>query len=71
MPSWHQQNAWRRDGAPKLSHPTLWTSYNPSGHLSVMRHESQEECMAYCKKAGDVPLPPDNHIVRTNTQPKE
>ena len=59
MPSWHQQNASRRDGVLKLSHPTQWSSYNPQGHLSVMRHESREACVAYCRKTGDVMLPPD------------
>lgn len=63
MPSWHQQNAFRRDGVPELSHPTQWSSYNPQGHLSVMRHESREACMTYCAKTGDIPLPPDNHIL--------
>ena len=60
MPTWHQQNAWRRDGFPKLSHPTKWSSYNPTGHLCVMRHESREACDIYCKNTGDIPLPPDN-----------
>jgi hypothetical protein len=26
MPSWHQLKA----GLPKLSHPTQWSSYNPT-----------------------------------------
>lgn len=56
MPSWHQLKA----GLPKLSHPTQWTSYNPTGHLSVMRHASHDECVAYCKRTGDIPLAPDN-----------
>lgn len=56
MPSWHQLKA----GLPKLSHPTKWTSYNPRGHLSVMRHASREECIEYCKRTGDIPLAPDN-----------
>jgi hypothetical protein len=60
MPSWHQQNAWKRDGFPKLSHPTQWSSYNPTGHMSVMRYASREECMEYCKRTGDVPLPPES-----------
>jgi hypothetical protein len=60
MPSWHQQNAWQREGFPKLSHPTQWSSYNPTGHLSVMRHESHEACVEYCKRTGDVPLPPES-----------
>lgn len=64
MASWHQLNAWRRDGFPTLAHPTLWTSYNPQGHLSVMRHESAEACMEYCKKTGDIPLPPSNNYSR-------
>lgn len=55
MPSWHQT----KHGLPRLSHPTQWTSYNPHGHLSVMRHATREECMAYCEKTGDIPLPPD------------
>jgi hypothetical protein len=54
MATWHQQKA----GLPKLYHPTQWSSYNPSGHLSVMRHESEEACMTYCKNTGDIPLPP-------------
>jgi hypothetical protein len=60
MATWHQNNAFRRDGFPKLNHPTLWTSYNPTGHLSVMRHASHAECMEYCKNTGDNPLAPDN-----------
>lgn len=56
MPSWHQLKA----GLPKLSHPTQWSSYNPTGHLSVMRHASHDDCMEYCKRTGDVPLPPDS-----------
>ena len=67
MPSWHQQNAWRRDGPPKLSHPTLWSSYNPTGHLCVVRHESKEVCDTYCAKTGNIPLPPDTTCAR----PKE
>lgn len=59
MASWHQERPGRT--LPKLSHPTQWSSYNPQGHLSVMRHESLEACMAYCNKTGDVPLPPDNY----------
>lgn len=59
MASWHQERSGH--ALPKLSHPTQWTSYNPQGHLSVMRHESLEACMAYCNKTGDVPLPPDNY----------
>jgi hypothetical protein len=56
MSTWHQERAGKP--LPVLTHPTLWTSYNPRGHLSVMRHESYEACMAYCKKTGDVPLAP-------------
>lgn len=58
MPTWHQE----RPGhpLPKLTHPTQWSSYNPHGHLSVMRFASREECLAYCEKTGDVPLAPDN-----------
>lgn len=56
MPSWHQERPGQT--LPKLSHPTQWSSYNPQGHLSVMRHESREACMAYCNKTGDIPLPP-------------
>ena len=56
MPTWHQL----KGGLPKLTHPTKWSSYNPTGHLSIMRHESKEACMGYCKKTGDVPLAPDN-----------
>jgi hypothetical protein len=59
MPSWHQQKAWRRNGPPKLAHPTLWSSYNPDGHLCVMRHASREECTEYCKRTGNIPLAPD------------
>lgn len=65
MPSWHQTNGWRRDGFPTLNHPTQWSSYNPHGHLSVMRHATREECMAYCAKTGDIPLPP-GHPARHN-----
>jgi hypothetical protein len=58
MATWHQE----RNGhaLPKLTHPTLWRSYNPKGHLSIMTFESQEHCAVYCKKTGDIPLPPDN-----------
>lgn len=69
MPSWHQINGWRRNGMPKLSHPTQWSSYNPHGHLCVMRHASHEECMAYCAKTGDIPLPPDT--LTNPNHPKE
>ena len=57
MPSWHQERPGHT--LPKLSHPTQWSSYNPQGHLTVMRHESLEACVAYCNKTGDVILPPD------------
>lgn len=56
MPSWHQLKA----GLPKLSHPTQWSSYNPTGHLSVMRHASHDDCIEYCKRTGDIPLAPGN-----------
>jgi len=56
MATWHQLKA----GIPKLSHATKWTSYNPAGHLSVMRFECYEDCINYCNKTGDIPLPPDN-----------
>jgi len=56
MATWHQERA--GSPLPVLTHPTKWTSYNPHGHLSVMRHESYEACMAYCEKTGDVPLAP-------------
>lgn len=56
MPSWHQERPGQT--LPKLSHPTQWSSYNPQGHLSVMRHESREACMTYCNKTGDIPVPP-------------
>lgn len=58
MATWHQERADKP--LPKLSHPTQWSSYNPQGHLSVMRHPDVDTCMTYCKKTGDVPLPPDN-----------
>lgn len=63
MPTWHQSRSGQP--LPKLTHPTKWSSYNPTGHLGVMRHESGAECLAYCEKTGDVPLSPDNQ------QPKE
>lgn len=55
MPTWHQEKA----GLPQLAHPTQWRSYNPSGHLCVMTHESKEACMKYCERTGDVPVPPN------------
>lgn len=55
MPTWHQLKA----GLPKLSHPTQWSSYNPQGHLCIVRHESREACLAYCERTGNVPLMPD------------
>ena len=59
MPSWHQE----RQGKPlpKLTHATKWRSYNPTGHLSVMTFDSKDECLAYCNRTGDIPMPPDNH----------
>lgn len=56
MPTWHQE----RPGhpLPQLAHATLWRSYNPTGHLSVMTHESHQACLAYCDKTGDVPVAP-------------
>ena len=71
MPSWHQKNAWKLNGFPKLSHPTQWSSYNPTGHLCVMRHESHEACMEYCKRTGNVPLAPDNLNPTRTTGPKD
>ena len=56
MATWHQERHGK--SLPVLGHPTKWSSYNPRGHLSVMRHESMEACMTYCKNTGDVPLPP-------------
>ena len=60
MPTWHQLQAFKRNGWPRLAHPTKWSSYNPHGHLCVVRHESREVCMEYCKRTGNIPLPPDN-----------
>jgi len=59
MPTWHQERPGKP--LPKLTHPTLWRSYNPSGHLSVMTFDSQKDCLEYCKRTGDVALPPDNY----------
>jgi hypothetical protein len=56
MATWHQKKA----GLPILYHPTKWTAYNPTGHLSVMRFDTEKECMDYCKKTKDIPLPPTN-----------
>ncbi len=55
MATWHQLKV----GLPKLSHPTKWSSYNPKGHLSVMRFASYEDCIKYCNKTGDIPVKPD------------
>lgn len=56
MATWHQEKA----GLPVLYHETKWTAYNPKGHLSVMRFNTEAECMVYCNRTGDVPLPPTN-----------
>ena len=64
MPTWHQEREGKK--LPALYHPTKWTSYNPTGPLSVMRHESAEECLAYCDKTGDVPLPPQGGQAKPN-----
>jgi len=56
MSTWHQERTGHK--LPVLSHPTKWSSYNPKGHLSVMRHLDQKSCMEYCNKTGDVPLAP-------------
>ena len=55
MATWHQQNA----GLPKISHPTMWSSYNPKGHWIIMRFASYEDCIKYCNKTGDIPVKPD------------
>jgi hypothetical protein len=68
MASWHQERAGK--ALPKLSHPTKWSSYNPVGHLSVMRHENQESCMKYCKNTGDIPIAPDSDQSRTTQRQK-
>lgn len=60
MATWHQERAGKP--LPTLTHPTKWSSYNPSGHLSVMRHESSEACMTYCEKTGDAPLAPTGEM---------
>ena len=52
--NWHQLNK----GLPQLWHKTLWTAYNPKGHLSVMRFQTEKECIEYCNKTGDTPLAP-------------
>lgn len=64
MTTWHQQQAMMRDPIT-LRHPTLWSAYNPAGHLSVMRFDSMEACMRYCETTGDVPLAPQG--VRATT----
>jgi hypothetical protein len=71
MPSWHQINAWKLNGFPKLSHPTQWSSYNPTGHLCVMRHASHDECVEYCKRTGDIPVAPDNLNPTRTMGPKD
>lgn len=58
MPTWHQERAGKT--LPKLTHPTKWRCYNPTGHLSVMTFESKEACFEYCERTGDIPLAPDN-----------
>jgi hypothetical protein len=57
MPTWHQEREDKK--LPKLSHPVRWSSYNPTGQLSVMRHFTKDTCMTYCNKTGDIPVPPD------------
>ena len=59
MSTWHQERKGR--ALPKLSHPIRWSSYNPTGHLCVMRHFTEDTCMAYCDKTGDIPVPPDEY----------
>ena len=57
MPTWHQEREGKK--LPKLSHPVRWSSYNPTGQLSVIRHLTKDTCMTYCNKTGDIPVPPD------------
>lgn len=68
MPTWHQERPGKP--LPKLTHPTKWRSYNPTGHLSVMTHDSQHDCVEYCKRTGDVPLPPDNYQAQVQNSPQ-
>lgn len=56
MTTWHQDKA----GVPSLEHPTRWRSYNPAGHLCVMTHHDKDDCLAYCRRTGDIPVPPGN-----------
>lgn len=56
MATWHQEKA----RLPTLYHATLWTAYNPNGHLSVMRFTTAAECFKYCDRTGDIPLKPLN-----------
>ena len=58
MSAWHQERSGHP--LPKLQHQTKWRSYNPTGHLCVMTHGSEAECLAYCNRTGDVPVPPEN-----------
>lgn len=58
--SWHQQQAFKRDGFPKLSHSEYWTCYNTKGHLSVIRFETKEQAETYSQNTGDSIIPPDN-----------
>ena len=65
MSTWHQE----KRGLPVLYHKTLWTAYNPAGHLGVMRFETKEDCLKYCDATGDIPLPPTQPI--TTPMPKD
>lgn len=58
MSTWHQERTGRK--SPVLYHSTKWSSYNSTGHLSVMRHADEKSCMEYCKNTGDIPLAPQN-----------
>lgn len=60
MATWHQQQAFKRNGAPDLSHATLWTCASSTGHLGVIRFATYAEAKAYCDKTGDYIIPPRN-----------
>lgn len=56
--SWHQQQAFKRNGPPQLQHDTKWTCYPSSGFLSLMRFDKREDAETYSKNTGESICPP-------------
>lgn len=56
--SWHQQQAFKRNGPPQLQHETKWTCYPASGFLALTRFDTEEEANQYASKTGERVVPP-------------